>query len=479
MRSLIKKIKKLPVAVKKRIGIFLDRRPFLSFFIVLGVLLVLIVISNILGTPKKTEKQEKPEVKTVSVYKVGSAPRMTVQAKIEKSGVITITALAPGIVASINKSAGEHVSQGTVLFNLSSNYQGGNTASLQRQLAQTQYQHVLDTYDLQKDLIQKQRDVAAKSDENASALRTISDQSLNDMNSLIGLNDDILSTLDQNIANLESTNTGGVNDDMILATKELKSQFLAANNAAKQASRSAQLASGDNAPPAELARMQKDITLKQLDLQEKMLDLNREISRIQLQIARVVEAMMYPTAPFSGTIQRVYVKEHEQVNPGTPLAVISQDVENDPVTAIAFVSQDIASRVSLLESSTIHIGQRVINVYPTFVSQDAVQGTLYGIYFSVPDQYASQVTDKGSVQIDIPLGYFDTGTAVPYIPIDAVYQTRDQSYVFVGNGGVAKAKEVVLGNVYGSFVEIQKGLGDRDMVILDRNVIAGDRVTLQ
>jgi multidrug efflux pump subunit AcrA (membrane-fusion protein) len=219
--------------------------------------------------------------------------------------------------------------------------------------------------------------------------------------------------------------------------------------------------------------------MKQLDLQEKILDLNREISRIQLQIARVVEAMMFPAAPFSGTIQRIFVKVGQQVNPGTELAVLTQDQGNDPVIALAYVSQDIAKRVSRLEPSILHLDGATISSYPTFISEDAIQGFLYGIYFDVPDQYMTGVIEKGFIQVDLPIGYFDTASVIPYIPIDAVYQTKDKSFVYVIKDGKAEAKQLILGNVYGSYVEVEKGLGDKDRIILNRNVIAGDLVTIQ
>jgi multidrug efflux pump subunit AcrA (membrane-fusion protein) len=467
------------IGFKKKIFTFINKRPFASFFITLGILFILIIISNVLGAPKKTEKKEAPEIKQVRVFNVGSAPKITVQAQIEKSGIIHLTSLAPGIVWSINKQVGQHISKGETLFSLSSNYQGGNASVLQRQLAQTQYQNVLDTYDLQKDIIKKQRDLADKTDQNADQLRDITNKSLDEMKSLISLNDGILTSLDQNITNLEASNVGGVNDELILATKELKSQFLGINNQAKQGLRMSEFSAAGDKPPADLSNIQKDLTMKQLDLQEKILDLNREISRIQLQIARVVEAMMFPAAPFSGTIQRIFVKVGQQVNPGTELAVLTQDQGNDPVIALAYVSQDIAKRVSRLEPSILHLDGATISSYPTFISEDAIQGFLYGIYFDVPDQYMTGVIEKGFIQVDLPIGYFDTASVIPYIPIDAVYQTKDKSFVYVIKDGKAEAKQLILGNVYGSYVEVEKGLGDKDRIILNRNVIAGDLVTIQ
>ena len=72
---------------------------------------------------------------------------MTVTGEIEKSGVVTVVALTPGIVSKINFREGASVSKGTVLMNLATNYQGGNASRAQRQIAGVQYQNILDTYE--------------------------------------------------------------------------------------------------------------------------------------------------------------------------------------------------------------------------------------------------------------------------------------------------------------------------------------------
>lgn len=474
---MLKKIQKSIKTSSKNVSVFVDRKPFVSFFIALGTLLALIVLSNILGAPKQAEKEEAPLAKQVEIYNIGKAPRLTVQAQIEKSGIVHITALAPGIVQSISRQAGEQVIKGETLLGLSSNYQGGNSFSLARQLAQIQYQNITDTYDAQKNLIKNQREIAEKSHVLAEDLRGITNQSLGETQNLINLNGEILTSLDQNLAELEATNIGGANDDLILSTKQLKVQFLSANNQAKQALRQAEYnASSDNAP-TELSDLQKKIAVKQLDIQEKMLDLGREVSRIQLQITQVTEAMMFPAAPFSGTIQRVFVNIGQQVNPGTELMIISEVTDTDPVIAIAYVSSDVAKKVSRLEPSVLHINTGTkFSTYPSFITQEAIQGSLYGVYFNLPDQYKTDVSQKGFITVDLPIGYFDTASVIPYIPVDAVYQTKEQNYVFLAKKSKAEAQSIELGEVFGSYVEIRSGLKDEDKVILDRNVIAGDRV---
>lgn len=479
IRNSFSPLRKRTFVYRKRALVFIDKRPFASFFVILGILLLLIIISNILGTPKPPAPKKEALVKKVKVYNVGTSPKLTVQAQVEKSGTIKITALTPGVVQTIYKNTGESFVKGETLVGLSTNYQGGSTSSLSREFAQTQYSNALDTYQTQKDIIQRQREIADKTDVNADELRKITDQSLGETRALISLNDDILSSIDQKLADLEATNVGGVNDAMILSQKQLKTQFLSANNQARSALRNAEFASASDKAPADLSNLSKDIAVKQLDIQAKMLDLNREVSRIQLNIAQVSEAMMFPSAPFNGTVQRVFVKVGQQVNPGTELMVLSQTSEEDPITAIAYVSGDIARKLSQFESSTLHIGDIEFLTQPTYVTQEAIQSSLYGVYFDIPDQYNKDLTEKGFIQIDLPIGYADTTIAIPYIPLDAIYQTKEQNYVFVVEKGVATPKQIQLGEVYGSFVEVKSGLNQTESVILNRNIIAGDKVEIE
>ena len=75
----------------------------------------------------------------------------------------------------------------------------------------------------------------------------------------------------------------------------------------------------------------------------------------------------------------------------------------------------------------------------------------------------------------MPVGGVQT-SSTPFIPIDSVFQAQDQSVVHVADKGVVKSKTVQLGQVMGQFVEIIQGLSNGDQVILNRNVIDGDKV---
>jgi len=92
----------------KRANNFIQKRPLSSFFVVLIVLFGLIVAGNFL-TPKKQEVTKAEVLKEVAVYQLGSAPKISLQAKVNKSGVIKVIALAPGVVSTINVTEGQQV----------------------------------------------------------------------------------------------------------------------------------------------------------------------------------------------------------------------------------------------------------------------------------------------------------------------------------------------------------------------------------
>lgn len=462
--------KKYTVLTRKTL-LFIENKPLKSFFITLGIVLVLIVIGNILPKSKSDITTQVP-VKKVEFYRIGSAPKITIQAQIRKTGVIQLVAQTSGIINMIHAFEGTSVKKGAPLINISSNYYGGNTATLQRQIAQKQDENMKSTYDMQKDLIQKQKDLAGKSDENSDQLRDITGKSREETQRLIDLNQQIIDALDVTINDPATTTTN------LATARQTKSSYLASINQAKSALRTAEFQSAGDKPPAQISDITREITIKQLELQEKQLALNKEITHLQFLLAQVTEGIYYPAAPFSGIIERVLVNPFDTVTPGTPLMVLSlAETEEDPITAIAFVSKDIAENASKLEESTLHIGDETIKVIPSYISTEAIQGSLFAIYFPIPDTYNKKLTQNGFITVDIPVGHADTSSVAPFIPIDAIYQTRTSAYIFVADKGIAKSKEIKLGQIFGRYVAVASGISANDAVILNRNVIEGDRVS--
>lgn len=449
-----------------RLPRLVQSHPLVSFYAVLGLFLLAIILNNVLfRQAQKIATQAPLEAKKVQVYTIGSVPKLTIQAQVEKSGVIQVVALTNGVVSDIAHIEGDSVQRGDVLVSLATTYQGGNASSTQRQISQVQYKTAALKYEKQKEIIKKQIELAKKTDSNNDEVRKIAEQSVAETQDLISFNEELLKTLDQQIA---ATPT--------LELKQQKSGLIAAINQQRDALRNAQLQASSDKPPAEKSDLEREIAIKDLQLQEKVLLLTREIAGLQVALSRINEQLMFPAAPFRGVIQRVFVKEGQSVNPGTPLFALAQVAEDDPITAVAFVPQNVAQKVSFIEPSILHIGNTDYSVYPSFVSSEAVQGALFAIYYPIPENYNQSLTDKGYITVSVPIGYPDTGSVFPFIPLDSIYQTTDSSYVFVYQKGTVVTRTVELGQVYGSFVEVKSGLLNKDQIIVDRTVLEGEKV---
>ncbi len=470
----LKPLKKRIQNLWKKITTFIDKRPFGSFFILLGLLLVLIIVGNFLRKPAPVAEQKASEPKLVETYSFGESPKMTFAAKIEKSGVITIVAQSPGIVQKVNLTEGQKVSRGGTLVSLSTNYQGGNAASLSRQIAQKSFDSTVTNFDLQKDIISKQRDLAEKGNIQAEQMREISRQSLDDTRSLLSLNEDIISGIDKQIAFLESVNVNGSSDSAILAAKQGKSAAQSGVNQLRSTLRTMEYQSDEEKTPAQIGDVSKDVTLRQLDLQERGLVLSKDISELNLKLARVSEGLMYPASPCTGTVERVYVKVGQNISPGTLIATIKADQGEN--TAVVLVTREIAKQLSTAETSDFVIGGKKVSLYPRYISTEATDGSLYSVLFAIPSVYAPQLTNAGTLEVRIPMGNKKIVTDNLYIPLDTVYQTQEASYVYVKDGEKAKVKEVTLGDVSGSFVRVNSGLAASDVVITSRTISEGDSI---
>lgn len=460
---------------KKTTG-FIRQRPILSFILSLGLLFGLIVLGSMLA-PKPQTPTEVESAKEVRTFNIGSVPKVVLQAKVEKNGVIKIVAQTGGIVHKINVQEGDEVKKNQKLIELSTNYQGQSAQSLQTAIANKQYQNLVESYQTQKDLIKKQREIAEKTNESSSDLRAITQQATNDAVSLVNLNEDITQTLYQNLNQYQATNSGDINRNFILQTQQMIAQFQSGINQLNSQIRNNDYQVNTNEPPAQLSNLQKEVTLKQLDIQEKALDLNKEISKLQLALAAVSESLMRPVSPSDAKVQMVHVKEGDVVTPGQTLVTLSTDDTSG--TAIVKVPANIARQISIMQESTLVINNKSFNVLPSFISSEATDGQLFSAIFVLPEDSLNQISDGEYIKTELALGYPQAGSTIPFIPLDSVFQTQNESIVYIAENEKVIARKVELGSVVGSYVEIKNGLFDGDQVITDRNVLEGDQVKIK
>ena len=479
MSQLLTRITKFIKLPLRRLIRIVDDKPLLSLFSALFLLFMLIIIGNFLRQPVPVVPEAEPVVKTVELYSIGSVPKIKLGGKVEKSGVLTLTAGAGGFVQKIYVQPGAAVKRGQQLFWLSSNATGGTLPSINRQIAEKNYQLTIDTFETQKELLGKRWEIAEKSDAQTDELREITHKSLDDTRNLISLNEQMLSSLDTQLNQLMQNNTGGTNDAAILQTQQAKAGVLSGLNSLRTALRSSEYQVSGDQEPAQLSNLSRELTLKQLELEEKSLDLTKEISKLNLTIASISESMMYPASPCNGVVERVQVAYGQSVNPGTVLANIKCAKSHAQI--IVPVLAEVAAHVSRIEKSILALpnGENVESA-PLYVSTEPTEGNLHSILFELPDMYTDQVSDGAFVTVSVPVGEAHTTAVIPFVPLYSIYQTQNEAYVLVaektGEQLVAATKTVRLGVVQGSYVEVTDGLGEGDQVIVDRNVIAGDVV---
>src|SRR5258708_47346 len=126
----------------RQVSQFSRKRPITIFLVTLALLLGLILGGNFLFGPKPGEAPKGPQAKQVQIYTIGSVPKVTTQAQIQNSGVITITALSGGVVQSINVVEGEQVEKGANLITLSSSYDGSSAPGIQLGIASKQLHQI-------------------------------------------------------------------------------------------------------------------------------------------------------------------------------------------------------------------------------------------------------------------------------------------------------------------------------------------------
>lgn len=461
---------------------FIDRRPMTSFFGLIGILLLIIILGNLLRKPADALPEAETSLKEVEIFSIAQAPKISFSGNVEKSGVINIVAQSSGIVQYINVTPGQRVWKGQVLLGLSTNYQGGTLQSVSRQIAQQNYTVTEENYPAQQELINKRREVAEKTDAMNDQLREITAQSFDATRTQISLNEQIIFSLDEQISELEMNNAEGTNSALITQVKSSKSGVLSGLSALKSALRSGEYQASSDDEGAQLSNLSKDLTIKQLEVEERSLALGKEIARLNLTIAQISESLMYPASPETGIIERIHVYPGQSVNPGTVLATITAD--KNVAHVVVTVSSDIAKQLSRLEKSNLIVGGQTIELSPRYISTEPTDGTLHTVLFTLSEEQSEWVTQGMSIQVQMPIGQVKATASVPYVPIDAIFQTQDTALLYVASNSGERVytvvpKEVELGTVFGSYVQIRSGISQEDQVILNRDVLSGDTVSFK
>lgn len=450
----------------------ISKRPLGSFLFALALLVVLAAVGSVWRKPApQTETPEKAPI-SVRVLSVGTQPVVSIPATVQTSGVVKLTAQSGGIVQKVTVTPGQQVKRGQQLTSLGLGYTGGSPQYFQRQIAEKSFTNSKENLPTQLDMIAKRRDIARDAETQAAELREIGRKSLDDTRTLLSLNEQILSVIDDQLKAAEASG----NQADIQTYRSAKAGALSGINALRSGLRQAEYQTDDQAEPADIARTSRDLTLQQLDLEERGAKLAVEIAELNYKLARFSESLLYPASPCAGTVERVYVRFGQSVQPGAAIAEVV--CAQTGIQAIGLTNQATARKVLQTELGVFRsVDGATASAQILAVSTQATDGPLFSVTAVLSDDKAA-LTDASYGVLELPVVGDTTSSSIPFVPLDAIYQTQTQSFIYVVTEHegklIAAVREVELGVVYGTSVEVLSGLAAGDQVILSRSVAAGD-----
>lgn len=459
----------------KKISSIFEKWPIFSLIILLLIFISLLVIGR-KKTKQKTNLDEVIEPKVVEIYDFAQ-PTLETQALVDKTGYLKIVAQTSGVVNKIYVKEGEDIKRNQKLVYLSSNYQGSNVSSLQRQKAQKAYNFEKDHLDDNKHLIALQKALVEEKSNNEDEIKKIKQNSLNDTNSLLEFNLDMITKIDEKLEKLKDANSNHSNDEAIMQLEAQKSQVWSGVNQLRSAKYNLDYELEEDTPVEKLADLNKDLTLKQLDLQEKALELKVEVAKIDYNLALLSESLSVPVTPFSGRVEKIFVKKGQVVSPGQIIALVSAD--DNESSLIVDLPKNLAEKINFNKNAKLIFEDKNIAVVPTFQSNDVVSNNLYSFYYQIPEIYQSKFSFNQVLTIKLPLNSNQDSLLAP---IDAIYQTQNDSFVYLAASReaqlVAQTQEVELGEVLGNLVVVKSGLDENSQLILNRNIVNNDLIEI-
>lgn len=222
----------------------------------------------------------------------------------------------------------------------------------------------------------------------------------------------------------------------------------------------------------ELLKLKNDITNRQAQLGLDNAELN-------YQLAAINASLMRPSSPLAGKVEKVMVNRGQLVAPGQTIAIIKAD--DNEVKLQLTTSESIIRYLDESKMAIFEYNQNSFAVSIDYLSYIPTKENTYQINFSVPTEITDSLPNNAYGKIHLPLKIMDK----PLLPISSIYQSHQQSFVYVvGNNEagelIAKQKAVQLGEVIGQLVVIEAGLSTNEQVIIHHNnLLDGQKITLE
>lgn len=429
----------------------------------IAVFIFVISFTASLFTKKSAGEVELPEPSALQVktFTVGEDQLFQDSFGIVKNLTsITLVAQTAGPVGRVSVTEGQEVKAGAHITSINSAYNTGSIFTVQRKLAQKNVELAQESLKNTVEIVSKNRELANTNRDNIEELRKISEDSIGGTRSLID-------TTNQVIQKIEADISASSDADTIQALRQQLVSFKASLGQTEAALKIVEYNTDEDNNPTKLANISKDLIHKTTELQLKSAEIGRDIAWLNLKAARISEAMNRVSAPFSGIIEKIYIKPGQYLTPGTPVAKIKGKTNLDMT---AYVSGNIAAKINDEGQILFSLVGEEFLIPITHVSNTPTQGQLFEVIADIPEELEFMFYEEQSLPIKLPLIPISTKIGGEFIPLDAVFITNTSRFVYVLNQETSEKRDLITGRIIGDKIEVVSGLNPGDTLILNRRV---------
>ena len=450
---------------------FVARRTWqvLGTLLLIGFLLILLV--RFTQKPETSESVAEVTPRNVEVFVVGeNLARESFPGIIENRTTLTLVAQSAGPVKNIHVKEGEKINKGQTLVQQSTSYSGGNVSAVQTQSAAKSAQIAKTAWEGTKQTVDLQRKQADLNSENADELRKIAEKSISDTRTAIDTAENSAEILEDQI---EAELAGTADPTVLQGLYGQLFSFQSSLASLRSNVRNLEYTSDTDSASHQLNQVAKDLVYKSTQLQVETSQLQYELARLQLQASRIQESLTRVQSPQSGTVERILIKEGQYVSPGTPVAIISGSKEY--VVEIALPGE-VATLIDTLQPALLQVGDEWHPQPINAVSSVPTQNKLFEVLISLGEFQAPGISEGDTVEVKLPLLQAHSVEIANLIPLDSVFITSQESYIFLEVDQHAMKKPVELGGIHGNWIEVTSELFQGDKVILNRRIIDDEPV---
>lgn len=460
-------------------------------------------VPPIIPTPISSEERIF-EVETIEAGNIDSYT--STLAKAENKTSITIKALSPGVITSLDVEEGDTVKNGDKIAETQGNYSGEDSIDIQIELAEKQLEKAQENKNSLKNQYNDQKDLADETHDDYLALLEINRNKVDGLEEQIKATEELKNNVEELIEEYEEfedeiedyyddledeSEESGNPQDYDFQEEQARLQNQAALNNLKSASTQydttllnlhdqlelLEYQTSSNYPRTAIAEINRDLMLEQLRLQQEIAVIDVETAELNLELTTLQKDLSTLRSPISGRVEKVLVNEGEAISPGQEIAIISGKVS---LELRALVTADLVTRIDARQDAVVEINGEFYSANIDSISTIPVENGFFEILLDPESKLEKLLVPGNSLKVQLQLKVENTDEEnIIYIPIDTIFKTNTSEYVLVFNNNTAQQRNIISGQVIGNQVQVLEGLVEGDIVIKDRRIIPNQRITIK